>query len=281
MTSWRKCPAFPLEAVSSPCPHSCVSLPTDRLQCWPDRRWVWTTARSVAFSREGVSGPFDHRNDYHLTRPVRHSPGHFIWTESRYSSNSPLRYSSCYCSHVAGGKPRLRGVRCPSSQGLQWGIQRFRYLVLDPYSSCTFRVLEIQMVLSKCWFLYHPILPPIWKAIWKAISLFLIQETLYSLWALTPSWWSKSATSPSVLVVGPVVACKHTSSSVVSTTNSSRFLFFSFFFLKIYLFVICKYTVAVFRHSRRESQISLWMVVSHHVVAEIWTQYLWKSSQCS
>jgi hypothetical protein len=42
-----------------------------------------------------------------------------------------------------------------------------------------------------------------------------------------------------------------------------------FFFLNIYLFIICKYTVAVFRHSRRGSQISLQMVVSHHVVAGI------------
>jgi hypothetical protein len=43
-----------------------------------------------------------------------------------------------------------------------------------------------------------------------------------------------------------------------------------FFFLKIYLlFSICKYTVAVFRHSRRGSQISLRMVVSHHMVAGI------------
>ena len=51
------------------------------------------------------------------------------------------------------------------------------------------------------------------------------------------------------------------------------------FFIKLYLFIICKYTVAVFRHSRRGGQISLWMVVSHHVVAGIWTQDLWKSSQ--
>jgi hypothetical protein len=29
------------------------------------------------------------------------------------------------------------------------------------------------------------------------------------------------------------------------------------FFFKIYLFIICKYTVAVFRHSRRGRQISL------------------------
>jgi hypothetical protein len=43
----------------------------------------------------------------------------------------------------------------------------------------------------------------------------------------------------------------------------------SFFFFFKDLFIICKYTVAVFRHSRRESQISLWMVVSHHVVAGI------------
>jgi hypothetical protein len=45
--------------------------------------------------------------------------------------------------------------------------------------------------------------------------------------------------------------------------------FYLFFFFKIYLFIICKYTVAVFRHSRRGSQISLQMVVSHHVVAGI------------
>jgi hypothetical protein len=39
--------------------------------------------------------------------------------------------------------------------------------------------------------------------------------------------------------------------------------------------------VAVFRHPRRGHQISLWMVVSHHVVAGILTQDLRKSSQCS
>jgi hypothetical protein len=30
---------------------------------------------------------------------------------------------------------------------------------------------------------------------------------------------------------------------------------YSFFFLKIYLFIICKYTVAVFRHQKRESDL--------------------------
>jgi hypothetical protein len=58
-----------------------------------------------------------------------------------------------------------------------------------------------------------------------------------------------------------------------------RFVGFLFcFVLRFYLFIICKYTVAVFRHSRRGSQISLRMVVSHHVVAGIWTPHLRKSS---
>jgi hypothetical protein len=47
------------------------------------------------------------------------------------------------------------------------------------------------------------------------------------------------------------------------------FLFKLFFSLKIYLFIIYKYTVAVFSDTRRGHQISLQMVVSHHVVAGI------------
>jgi len=39
--------------------------------------------------------------------------------------------------------------------------------------------------------------------------------------------------------------------------------------IKIYLFIIYKYTVAIFRHTRRGHQISFRMVVSHHVVAGI------------
>jgi len=38
-------------------------------------------------------------------------------------------------------------------------------------------------------------------------------------------------------------------------------------FFKMYLFIIYKYTVAVFGHTRRGHQIPLQMVVSHHVVA--------------
>jgi hypothetical protein len=52
-------------------------------------------------------------------------------------------------------------------------------------------------------------------------------------------------------------------------------------FLKNLFIVICKYTVAVFRHTRGRRQILPQMVVSHHVVAGIWTQDPQKSSQCS
>ena len=50
------------------------------------------------------------------------------------------------------------------------------------------------------------------------------------------------------------------------------FFFFFFFFKKIYF--IYEYTVTVFSHTRRQHQIPLQMVVSHHVVAGNWTQDL-------
>jgi hypothetical protein len=45
----------------------------------------------------------------------------------------------------------------------------------------------------------------------------------------------------------------------------------SFFLFKdlFYLFYVSKYTVAVFRHTKRGRLISLQMVVSHHVVTGI------------
>ena len=43
--------------------------------------------------------------------------------------------------------------------------------------------------------------------------------------------------------------------------------FFLSFERFIYLFYVCEYTVAVFRHTRRGHRIPLQMVVSHHVVA--------------
>ena len=57
-----------------------------------------------------------------------------------------------------------------------------------------------------------------------------------------------------------------------------------FFFLIIpvhFFFSVCNVLPACSLHARRGLQISLQMVVSRHMVAENWTQDLWKSSQCS
>jgi hypothetical protein len=56
---------------------------------------------------------------------------------------------------------------------------------------------------------------------------------------------------------------------IAVSPNEELFFFFFFKDFLNYLFIICKYTVAVFRHSRRGRQILLRMVVSHHVVAGI------------
>ena len=65
----------------------------------------------------------------------------------------------------------------------------------------------------------------------------------------------------------------------------ARLYFILFFFFSLrpkdLNIIIHKYTVAIFRHTRRGHQISLQMAVSHHVFAGIWTQDLWKSSQRS
>ena len=73
--------------------------------------------------------------------------------------------------------------------------------------------------------------------------------------------------------LGPLLA-------LVCPAHSCHLCSFSPFSLKPKdLFIIIhKYTVADFR---RGHQISLQVVVNHCVVARIWTQDLWKSSQCS
>jgi hypothetical protein len=61
----------------------------------------------------------------------------------------------------------------------------------------------------------------------------------------------------------------------IKSQPEQGFLFFKidlFIYLFIYLFIfylfnVCEYTVALFRHTRRGHQIPLQMVVSHHVVA--------------
>jgi hypothetical protein len=56
----------------------------------------------------------------------------------------------------------------------------------------------------------------------------------------------------------------------ISLNLSGAFMSFFFFLTDLFIFV-SKYTVAVFRHTRRGHQISLWVIVSYHVVAGIWT----------
>jgi hypothetical protein len=54
-----------------------------------------------------------------------------------------------------------------------------------------------------------------------------------------------------------------------SLSNSCSFFSVVIAYIYVFfkdLFIICKYTVTVFRHPRRGHQISLRMVVSHHVV---------------
>ena len=78
-------------------------------------------------------------------------------------------------------------------------------------------------------------------------------------------------------------ACTSTAQQGSLPFSLSLFLSFLSFFLSFSLFYMHTHThtVAVFWHTRRGSQISLQMVVSHHVIAGIWTQDLWKSSHCS
>ena len=49
----------------------------------------------------------------------------------------------------------------------------------------------------------------------------------------------------------------------------SFLFFFLFFFFEDLFIIMHKYTVADFRHTRRRRQISLRVVVSHHVVSGI------------
>jgi hypothetical protein len=51
--------------------------------------------------------------------------------------------------------------------------------------------------------------------------------------------------------------------------TTTAWLLLKLFFFKDLFIIISKYTVAVFRCTRRGHQISLWMVVSYHVVAGI------------
>jgi hypothetical protein len=68
--------------------------------------------------------------------------------------------------------------------------------------------------------------------------------------------------------------CTHTQPGSIINRFSRKsiprvYRLFMSFLSKIHLFNLCKYTVALFRHTRRGYQIPLQMFVSHHVVAGI------------
>jgi hypothetical protein len=117
-------------------------------------------------------------------------------------------------------------------------------------------------------------------AIWFRMLPFGINFVYWSMhykhtWVLAPSG-ARGGQIPGARVTG---CCEPPDGGAENQTWILWKIILFFFFLKIYLFIICKYTVAVFKQSRRGSQISLQMVVSHHVVAGIWTLDLRKNSR--
>jgi hypothetical protein len=89
------------------------------------------------------------------------------------------------------------------------------------------------------------------------VSEFLLVPTLQNLWCLAPYYkqWGLSKG----LIVRIFFSCRE---------QRRRFGAITFFFKDLFT-IIHKYTVTDFRRTRRGRQISLLMVVSHHVVAGI------------
>jgi hypothetical protein len=122
----------------------------------------------------------------------------------------------------------------------------------------------------------------------KGIYWLLFLRTWVLTWQLTTC--SNSRSRGSYALLWPLRAphtCgthKHMQANTciqnIKLLESSLCVWVSFFFKDLFI-IICKYTVAAFRHTRRGCQISLQMVVSHHVVVGIWTQDFQKSSLCS
>ena len=74
----------------------------------------------------------------------------------------------------------------------------------------------------------------------------------------------------------------HTCSSTNTQTHSHKWTptHMTTKYIVICLFYVYKYTANVFRHTSKGHQMPLHLVLSQYVVAENWTQDLWKSSQC-
>jgi hypothetical protein len=109
------------------------------------------------------------------------------------------------------------------------------------------------------------------------LEIYLMYVSTLPLSSDTPE--KKHQSSLQMVVNHHVVAENWTQDLWKSSQYSFFCCFVLFLFFKDLFIIICKYTVAVFRHSRRGRQILLRMVVSHHVVAGIGTLDLRKSSR--
>ena len=94
-----------------------------------------------------------------------------------------------------------------------------------------------------------------------------------STWVSIPShraahalWLACSTVEQSVLTDSELKGCTHPHMSKILLKRI------------IHLFYVCKYIVALFRHTRKGHQIPL---QTYHEIAGNWTQDLWKNSQCS
>jgi hypothetical protein len=96
-------------------------------------------------------------------------------------------------------------------------------------------------------------------------------------------WWLVDSGNTSTLATGFVVSVgqicllrrtwglltmdkQHYTAPVFPSSDVSEFILLEFL-KKIYLFYVCEYNVAIFRHTRRGYLIPVQMAVSHHVVA--------------
>jgi hypothetical protein len=157
---------------------------------------------------------------------------------------------------------------------MSWFSYHFWKSSLEDFSNSSFKLKEFKIFL----YVNFPICVvfPVHTCVYMCICV-CISLAVHSLGALSVH---QAPASFCVPTADKVYRWGHTNNWFLAVLEVA----WSFPFFKkrfIYLFIVYKYTIAVFRHSRRGHQISLRMVVSHHVVAGIWTRDLRKSSRCS
>jgi hypothetical protein len=108
-----------------------------------------------------------------------------------------------------------------------------------------------------------PVTPAPWYPVFSSASTDTCTQVHATVGKTLPSWFLFSICMCFLYLFN---------SKLLGRVNQSDFISCAFkkrFFFKDLFIIISKYTVAVFRCTRRGRQISLRMVVSHHVVAGI------------